>query len=81
MQIKSATSAGANCRYVKLERIGKGSYGQVFKCQEKQTGEVVAAKVINLEEEQLTDDVLEDLRSEVHLLSQCSSPFIVRYRG
>ena len=47
--------------FVKLERIGRGSYGQVFKCQDKRNGEVVAAKVINLEEEQLTDDVLEGI--------------------
>ena len=76
-----AAELSSSARYVKLERIGRGSYGQVFKCQDKQSGEVVAAKVLNLEEEQLTDEVLEDLRGEVHLLSQCSSPHVVRYKG
>ena len=84
-------------RYIKLERIGKGSYGQVFKVyyaqtnlfhskmirQDKHTGQILAAKIINLEDKDNWNDegLLEDLLSEIQILSQCSSPHIVKYKG
>ena len=37
--------------YVKLEKIGEGTYGVVFKAREKSSGNVVALKQIRLENE------------------------------
>lgn len=35
-------------RYVIIEEIGKGAYGDVYKCKDKQTGEIVALKRIRM---------------------------------
>lgn len=31
-------------KYEKIRKIGEGSYGQVFKCRNKETGQTVAIK-------------------------------------
>lgn len=38
-------------RYQKLEKIGEGTYGVVYKAKDRVTGEVVALKKIRLEAE------------------------------
>lgn len=53
--------------YQKLEIIGKGSYGSVYKSREIATGNIVAVKIINLDTE---DDDVDDIQHEVNLLSQ-----------
>ena len=37
--------------FVKIEKIGEGTYGVVFKGKNKKTGEIVAMKKIRLESE------------------------------
>lgn len=53
--------------YQKLEIIGRGSYGSVYKGRENATGNIVALKIINLDTE---DDDVDDIQREVNLLSQ-----------
>jgi serine/threonine protein kinase len=53
--------------YQKLEIVGKGSYGSVYKGRELATGNIVALKIINLDTE---DDDVADIQREVNLLSQ-----------
>jgi len=44
-------------RYEKLEKIGEGTYGTVFKAKNKETQEIVALKRVRLDDD---DEVVND---------------------
>ncbi|KAI9336092.1 kinase-like domain-containing protein [Obelidium mucronatum] len=58
-----------------LERIGIGSYGEVFRAQFKDTQKYAAVKIIKLEPHENLDSV----RQEVNFLRDCSHENIVSY--
>jgi len=64
--------------YEKKERIGKGSFGQVFRGFDRRTKEEVAIKIIDLED---AEDEIENIQKEISVLSQCDTPYVTKYLG
>lgn len=62
-------------RYKKLEKLGEGTYGVVYKAQDKVTGEIVALKKIRLEKED--DGVPSTAIREISLLKSLKHPNVV----
>ncbi|XP_058236312.1 STE20-like serine/threonine-protein kinase isoform X2 [Hemibagrus wyckioides] len=54
--------------------LGDGAFGKVYKAQNKQTGILAAAKVIDTK----TEEELEDYMVEIEILASCDHPNIVK---
>jgi serine/threonine-protein kinase 24/25/MST4 len=77
----SMTSATGIHQYRRLELLGKGAYGAVFKGLHNVTGQLVALKVCNLDVEGGIEDAA-DIQREVALLtSMRDAPNITQYYG
>ena len=73
---KTFTKSAAHIeKYKKLEKLGEGTYGVVYKAQDKVTGEFVALKKIRLEKED--DGVPSTAIREISLLKSLKHPNIV----
>lgn len=64
--------------YTKQGRIGKGSFGEVYKGIEKKTKKEIAIKIIDLED---AEDEIEDIQQEIAVLGQCESKHVTQYYG
>uniref|UniRef100_A0AAY4BW34 Cyclin-dependent kinase 1 n=1 Tax=Denticeps clupeoides TaxID=299321 RepID=A0AAY4BW34_9TELE len=62
--------------YLKIEKIGEGTYGVVYKGRHKSTGQVVAMKKIRLESEE--EGVPSTAVREISLLKELQHPNVVR---
>ena len=63
-------------RYQKVEKIGEGTYGVVYKAKDRQTGEIVALKKIRLEAED--EGVPSTAIREISLLKELAHPNVVQ---
>ena len=63
-------------RYQKMEKIGEGTYGIVYKAKDRVTGEIVALKKIRLEAED--EGIPSTAIREISLLKELQHPNIVR---
>ncbi|XP_067015382.1 cyclin-dependent kinase 1 [Anabrus simplex] len=61
--------------YIKLEKIGEGTYGVVYKCKNKSTGQIVAMKKIRLENDD--EGIPSTAIREISLLKELQHPNIV----
>ena len=58
-----------------LCKLGKGSYGSVYKARYKQGGQTLAIKKVPV------DTDLQEIIKEISIMQQCDCPYIVRYFG
>jgi len=63
-------------KYALLARVGRGATGEVYKARDVQSNEIVAVKLVDLED---AEDDVADIQREITLLAQCSSPYVTRY--
>ena len=59
-----------------LAQLGQGSYGSVFKALDRRDNKIVAIKVIEVDNEDLTE-----IKKELRFLQGCKSEYIVSYKG
>ncbi|KAK6457995.1 kinase-like domain-containing protein [Scheffersomyces xylosifermentans] len=65
--------------YKRTEVIGRGKFGIVYKGYNKQTKQVVAIKVLNLDTE---EDEVTDVQEEIKFLTECRNiPNVTQYYG
>ncbi len=62
--------------YAVHERIGRGSFGDVFRGVEKASRAEVAIKIIDLED---ADDEIEEIEKEIRVMTSCSCPQLTTY--
>lgn len=65
-------------KYFELLRpLGRGSYGSVYMATLKETGAIVAVKIIPLTD----SDEIDSIQKEIAILRDCNHPNIVKYYG
>ena len=67
----------ADEQYQKIEKIGEGTYGVVYKALSRRTGQTVALKKIRLESED--EGVPPTAIREISLLKELTHPNVVKY--
>lgn len=70
-------------RYIRKELIGKGTYGEVYRCIDTLSDEVYAMKVIKITSK-TRDQVgrqVNELKSEISVLKKLNHPNIVKYHS
>jgi cyclin-dependent kinase 5 len=63
-------------RYERVEKIGEGTYGTVFKAKDRETGDIVALKIVRLDEDD--EGVPSAALREICILKELKHPNIVR---
>ncbi|XP_023230203.1 serine/threonine-protein kinase 3-like isoform X2 [Centruroides sculpturatus] len=56
-------------------KLGEGSYGSVYKALHKESGQVLAIKLVPV------DTDLKEIIKEISIMQQCDSPYVVKYYG
>ncbi|KAJ1822740.1 hypothetical protein LPJ60_001919 [Coemansia sp. RSA 2675] len=72
------TNQNPNDLFTKQEKIGRGSFGEVFKGFDNRTKRQVAIKIIDLES---AEDEIEDIQQEIFILSQLDNASVTKYYG
>jgi len=64
--------------FEKLEILGTGTFGEVFKMRDTRDNQAYAVKIVNLD---VSEEELKDIHSEVRILSEFDSKYITKYYG
>ena len=72
----NATQSQKLLRYKKIEKIGEGTYGVVYKAEDLHTRQIVALKKVRLEHEE--EGVPSTNIREISLLKELNHPNVVR---
>lgn len=67
--------------YQKLSKIGQGSFGIIYKVNDKMSDELLAAKISKENVDDINDEVLFDLYREVNIMSKLNHPCILKFIG
>ena len=73
--------------YNKIKQIGKGMFGKVYLVQNKKTNEYLAAKVIDIDLEELilngtvSDSIALDIYREIEIISNLNHPTLIKFYG
>lgn len=76
MMMDRQSDRGQANLYTKIEKIGEGTYGVVYKARNKITGQLVALKKIRLENQE--EGVPSTAIREISLLKELKHPNIVQ---
>ncbi|XP_051900123.1 mitogen-activated protein kinase kinase kinase kinase 5-like [Pristis pectinata] len=60
-----------------IQRVGGGTYGEVYKARQKHTGQLAAVKIIKME----PDDDFSVIQQEISIVKSCTHQNIVAYYG
>ena len=66
-------------RYQRIEKVGEGTYGVVYKAKDRTTGQIVALKKIRLANDE--EGIPSTAIREISLLKELEHPNIVRWVG
>lgn len=67
--------------YQRLEKIGQGGFGKVFKIQEKSTGKIFAAKVSLEKLSKKNKSIFTSIHREINIMAKISHPSILKFIG
>ena len=68
-------------KFEKLNQIGQGGFGTVYKVISKNTGKKYAAKISMSNLDQCNDDTIKDLEREININSELNHPSILKFIG
>ena len=67
--------------FILQNRIGKGSFGKVYKMKKNLSDEIYAAKVLINDIDSLSDDELSDFVRELNIISKLNHPSVLKFIG
>jgi len=75
--LRLTSTSDPSQQYVLIERIGKGNYGTVHKAMDENTGEIVALKIVPMQDEEDYKQII----TEIEILKLCRHENITNFLG